>query len=147
MGMRFLTQLYHQIVRKQSQPAPAAIHREESHGNVFSLEHRNQRRVRVGFQTQLYLKGQSPVAIKVLDASKAGVRFTSSEPIPEGSTAGVILHFNGYFLRMKLNVVWVEGKDGRYEIGAAASAAGESDQALTENFTKYLTWLEACRAA
>ncbi|MBM3464722.1 MAG: PilZ domain-containing protein [Armatimonadetes bacterium] len=110
-------------------------------------EHRGQRRVSLGIQTQLFRKGVSAVACEVADASREGVRIVTEEPLAPNSIVGVVLHFNGCFLRLRARVVWSIERNGRFEAGAATMNSLIEDGGLLDNFARYLNWRATACAA
>lgn len=110
-------------------------------------ENRNERRVPLGAVTQLYRRDTAPVPCVVADASPTGVRLIVDEAVAVDSVVGVIVHFNGYFIRLRARVVWTVERAGRVEVGAATLRRAVEDGGLMENFARWLRWRESAGCA
>lgn len=106
-------------------------------------ENRRWPRVKLGVPTMLYRKDAPPIPCFVADSSAGGVRLIVEETLPVASIAGVVLCFNGYHLRMKLQVDWVRGEDGKVEVGAHQLAGPHQDEHIAEKFARYLDWRQS----
>jgi len=143
--MSLLSRLFGQSQKPQRETPEVRVvtPRQEARRN----EARRHPRVALDSATQLYRRGTEPVPCTVADASADGLRLVLDEPVAPDTTVGVVLHFNGCFLRLRARVVWAMERAGRFEVGAAALPPLVDDGGLKESFARYISWKAAVAAA
>jgi len=149
--MRFLTQLLstlrERFTRKVCAAETSAVSPPSPLPAVLPDFHelRSEARYPFGVETDLVLGAEANLQCVVVDACGNGLGLFMRESLPPGTQAAITVHFNGYYLRKNLRVVWSDRRTACWAVGAEF-LPGEADT-LTSSFMRFLRWKSANRAA